>query len=71
MTSALVVFDGLPLLVCSVVYMYVQGLALTAAGNYDDGIKAQCKAVELDEDFKEGLVHLAQVLCSHLETLEE
>lgn len=71
MTSAFVAFDSSPLLVYLVVYMDVQGLALTAAGNYDDGIKAQCKAVELDESFKEGLVHLAQVLCSLLETLEE
>lgn len=71
MISALAVLDGSPLLVYSVVYMDVQGLALTAAGNYDDGIKAQCKAVELDEGFKEGLVHLAQVLCSLLDALEE
>jgi len=40
----------------------VQGLALTASGSYVAGIKAQRKAVELDDNFKEGWVHLAQVL---------
>jgi tetratricopeptide (TPR) repeat protein len=36
------------------------GLALTASGSYAAGIKAQRKAVELDDNFKEGWVHLAQ-----------
>ncbi|KAG0562763.1 hypothetical protein KC19_9G169700 [Ceratodon purpureus] len=36
------------------------GLALTASGSYVNGIKAQCRAVELDDNFKEGWVHLAQ-----------
>lgn len=40
----------------------MQGLALTASGSYVNGIKAQRRAVELDDNFKEGWVHLAQVL---------
>lgn len=40
-------------------YNYL-GLALSATGNYVDGIKAQRRAVELDNKFKEGWAHLAQ-----------
>ena len=40
----------------------MQGLALTASGSYVNGIKAQRRAVELDDNFKEGWVHLAQVI---------
>jgi hypothetical protein len=35
---------------------------LTASGSYVNGIKAQRRAVEIDDNFKEGWVHLAQVL---------
>lgn len=44
-------------------WFFLQGLAWTAAGNYSDGLKAQRKAVELDDTFKQGWVHLAQVSC--------